>query len=290
MIKPPSIAPGSDPVEAVRGGLSATRRLLHGSGAPQRRQSATPFDPAFLNLAGGIAPGRLAEALQRNGHGRLCFYGPPGTGKTEFAHVLADALGRELVVKTTSDLVSKYVGETERNLAALFHGVVVREDSRGDRSVSRLANADATARHEQRQEGGRQPGRAAGQTPHDHADAHQHPARVALRQPGEGGRADHVHRHERRGQKTEAGVVGFETDVLLEPIERQTQRVLAPRKIAFSEEGPLDRPDDGRQHVAIDVVEQVDQEQEDERRARAGKTSRTRGPARTAASARTISS
>ena len=117
------LQPGSDPVEAVRGGLSATRRLLHGSGAPQRRQSATPFDPAFLNLAGGIAPGRLAEALQRNGHGRLCFYGPPGTGKTEFAHVLADALGRELVVKTTSDLVSKYVGETERNLAALFTGL-----------------------------------------------------------------------------------------------------------------------------------------------------------------------
>jgi hypothetical protein len=51
------LQPGSDPVEAVRGGLSATRRLLHGSGAPQRRQSATPFDPAFLNLAGGIAPG-----------------------------------------------------------------------------------------------------------------------------------------------------------------------------------------------------------------------------------------
>lgn len=115
------LQPGSDPVDAVRGGLSATRRLLHGSASPRQRHSATRFDPAFLNLAGGIAPGRITEALQRNGHGRLCFYGPPGTGKTEFAHVLADALDRELVVKTSSDLVSKYVGETERNLAALFN-------------------------------------------------------------------------------------------------------------------------------------------------------------------------
>ena len=137
------LQPGSDPVEAVRGGLSATRRLLHGSGAPQRRQSATPFDPAFLNLAGGIAPGRLAEALQRNGHGRLCFYGPPGTGKTEFAHVLADALGRELVVKTTSDLVSKYVGETERNLAALFTSL----DAEPGQSHRHVMNPSTSARN-----------------------------------------------------------------------------------------------------------------------------------------------
>jgi transitional endoplasmic reticulum ATPase len=40
-----------------------------------------------------------------------------------FARVLVDALDRELVVKTTSDLVSKYVGKTERNLAALFTGL-----------------------------------------------------------------------------------------------------------------------------------------------------------------------
>lgn len=115
------LQPDADPVAAVRGGVAASRRLLHGSASVRQRKSVTEFDVAYLNLAGGIAPGQIAAALEQNGEGRLCFYGPPGTGKTEFAHVLADALGRELVVRGSSDLVSKYIGETERNLAALFN-------------------------------------------------------------------------------------------------------------------------------------------------------------------------
>jgi len=107
----------------LREGLTAQRRLLHGSGLPARRTSATVFDPDLINLAGQLQPRRIAEALARRGRGTLCFYGPPGTGKTEFAHVLADALDRELVSRSVSDLVSKYVGETERNLAALFSTV-----------------------------------------------------------------------------------------------------------------------------------------------------------------------
>ena len=105
----------------VRAGVAAMRRLLHGSGLPRMRRSSTRFDAAFLNVAGGIAPARLLEALERLGRGRLCFYGPPGTGKTEFAHVLSDALGRELVAKQASDLISPYVGQTESNISALFN-------------------------------------------------------------------------------------------------------------------------------------------------------------------------
>lgn len=134
------LQPDADPVDAVRDGVAASRRLLHGSASPRQRKSATAFDVAYLNLAGGIAPGRIATALERNGQGRLCFYGPPGTGKTEFAHVLADALGRELVVRATSDLVSKYVGETERNLATLFNNLDA------ERSVLFLDEVDSLLR------------------------------------------------------------------------------------------------------------------------------------------------
>ena len=51
---------------------------------------------------------------------RMLFYGPPGTGKTLAAEVMARALGVDLLVVDLSALVSKYIGETEKNLAAVF--------------------------------------------------------------------------------------------------------------------------------------------------------------------------
>jgi hypothetical protein len=51
---------------------------------------------------------------------RLLFSGPPGTGKTLAAEVLAGAIGRDLLVVDLSQLVSKWLGETEKNLAAAF--------------------------------------------------------------------------------------------------------------------------------------------------------------------------
>jgi hypothetical protein len=51
---------------------------------------------------------------------RLLFTGPPGTGKTLSAEVLAKALKVELLVVDLSRVVSKWIGETEKNLAAVF--------------------------------------------------------------------------------------------------------------------------------------------------------------------------
>jgi len=46
--------------------------------------------------------------------------GVPGSGKTEFVKYLAAQLGRPLSVRRPSDLKSKWVGETEQNIAAAF--------------------------------------------------------------------------------------------------------------------------------------------------------------------------
>jgi len=110
----------SDPDAVARHTIGAQRTLLHGAPMPRRRTPAMTFDPAFLNLDGELSPAQLQQALKRTGRGTLCFYGPPGTGKTQFAEVLADALDRELVARRASDLVSAYVGQTERNLSRMF--------------------------------------------------------------------------------------------------------------------------------------------------------------------------
>jgi hypothetical protein len=48
------------------------------------------------------------------------FAGPPGTGKTLAAEVIAGEIGLDLMVADLSLLVSKWVGETEKNLDAVF--------------------------------------------------------------------------------------------------------------------------------------------------------------------------
>lgn len=141
-----SLRPGVPAEQAVREGVSASRRLMTGSASPARRRSATAFDPAFLNVAGGIAPVQLADALARNGRGSLCFFGPPGTGKTELAHVLADTLDRELVVRASSDLVTPYVGETEQNIARMFN------ELDADHSILLLDEVDSLLRDRRKAE------------------------------------------------------------------------------------------------------------------------------------------
>ena len=50
----------------------------------------------------------------------VVFAGPPGTGKTMAAQILSKELKLELYKIDLSQMVSKYVGETEKNLAAVF--------------------------------------------------------------------------------------------------------------------------------------------------------------------------
>ncbi|MDE6517462.1 MAG: ATP-binding protein [Acetatifactor sp.] len=48
------------------------------------------------------------------------FYGPAGTGKTMAAKVLANELGLALYRVDLSRMVSKYIGETQKHISALF--------------------------------------------------------------------------------------------------------------------------------------------------------------------------
>nr|MDA3948598.1 AAA family ATPase [Spirochaeta sp.] len=84
---------------------------------------APSFDPRFCSTSESLD--RIErQALHRaqNGSGlRLLFGGPPGGGKTQYALWLAKRLGRDVVLKRPSDLLSKYVGDSEKQIAAAFH-------------------------------------------------------------------------------------------------------------------------------------------------------------------------
>jgi hypothetical protein len=51
---------------------------------------------------------------------RTLFYGPPGTGKTLTATLLGKSIGVDVYRIDLSMIVSKYIGETEKNLANVF--------------------------------------------------------------------------------------------------------------------------------------------------------------------------
>lgn len=61
---------------------------------------------------------------QRLAYGKgvsMLFAGPPGTGKTMAAQVVANDLGIEMYKVDLSQVVSKYIGETEKNLNEVFN-------------------------------------------------------------------------------------------------------------------------------------------------------------------------
>jgi SpoVK/Ycf46/Vps4 family AAA+-type ATPase len=101
------------------------------------RKQVTTYDLDMLNVETRFDIPRIVEALKARGHGTLCFYGAPGTGKTALGEHISRALGKPLIVKQASDLISKFVGETEQNMAAMF------KEAEAEKAVLLLDEADS---------------------------------------------------------------------------------------------------------------------------------------------------
>jgi len=124
----------------------ADRALGQASASRPPRPAVTAYDLDLLNVETRFPIPRIIEALQRRGHGTLCFHGAPGTGKTALAEHIAHSLQRPLMIRQASDLVSKFVGETEANMARMF------EEAQAEQSVLLLDEADSFLRSRQRAE------------------------------------------------------------------------------------------------------------------------------------------
>jgi SpoVK/Ycf46/Vps4 family AAA+-type ATPase len=101
------------------------------------RRAVTTYDLEMLNVETRFEIPRIVEALRARGHGTLCFYGAPGTGKTALAEHIARTLDKPLLVKQASDLMSKFVGETEQNMAAMF------SEAENEKAILLLDEADS---------------------------------------------------------------------------------------------------------------------------------------------------
>jgi hypothetical protein len=125
---------GVDPAVAAAAEVEAQGRFLL-DGLAQRVPSLAPGEQLALDdeLQDGIdlllgrcchreaLQARLPAAFGHAGAGvRALFKGPSGTGKTLAARALATALRRPLYRVDLAATVSKYIGETERNLERVF--------------------------------------------------------------------------------------------------------------------------------------------------------------------------
>ena len=101
-----------------------------------------------LNIKGDVALDRIVEAVRNFRNSKddggdpdrprmnILLWGPPGTGKTEFVKHLGQTLNSKVVVKMGSDLLSMWVGGTEKNIKQAF------EEAEADNAILFLDEID----------------------------------------------------------------------------------------------------------------------------------------------------
>ena len=101
-----------------------------------------------LNIKGPVPLERIVQAVRRFRSGvcrpdvshprlNILLSGVPGSGKTAFVEYLAHTVGAPLRTLGASDLLSKWIGETEKNLAKAF------ENAKRERAILFLDEVDS---------------------------------------------------------------------------------------------------------------------------------------------------
>ena len=120
--------------------VNADKALGHATAERGARRVVTHYDLSLVNTESRFEVPKIIEALRRKGYGTLCFHGPSGTGKTALAEHIAHALQRPLMIRQASDIMSKFVGETEQNMAKMF------DEAQTEMAVLLLDEADSFLR------------------------------------------------------------------------------------------------------------------------------------------------
>jgi len=124
--------PAADKVEELIAKLMKPHCQLMGVKEGNRFLPAKGYSLDGLNIKGKVKLDHVVKAVRNyldadyneasedKPRMNLLLFGPPGTGKTEFVKYLGKTLDRKVLVVKGSDLLSKWVGESEQNIASAF--------------------------------------------------------------------------------------------------------------------------------------------------------------------------
>ncbi len=127
-VPPSMIAGAAQAARMAKGDLNTvkdhlsfmTQALNGGYKKPEENKKEHEFCPALIHA--DIDLNALTSQLKCLGrlNFSLCLYGASGTGKSAYARYLADQLGLDVLHRRASDLLSMWVGGTEKNIAEAF--------------------------------------------------------------------------------------------------------------------------------------------------------------------------
>ena len=109
---------GADDVKFAAAAIS---RAVRGGHTPLSARSSVRFEPELANADHDLA--LITERFVAYGPANtvgLCLSGPPGTGQSAFARYLAERMQMPVLERRASDLLDRYVGGSERNIADAF--------------------------------------------------------------------------------------------------------------------------------------------------------------------------
>ncbi len=118
-------------INSIQLTLNAHQTLLnHGEPIKDKNNIDADYSLEGLNIEGNfnqvmVTIKKFDEYLKSGRKGsvnnlNILFYGQSGTGKSELAKYIADTIDRSIVYKSISDIQSKWVGDTEKNIRSAF--------------------------------------------------------------------------------------------------------------------------------------------------------------------------